>query len=577
VLDGVPQSDPFGGWINWPAYDSAALSSVRVVRGGGSVTHGPGALSGLIEMSSLAETTAEASIEGGSRRSIAGNAVVGRPIGSGLATLSIQGSRGDGFTPVTQDSRGPVDRPAPFAQGSARARWLTLLGQGVELQLSALGFVDRRDRGVPFTVNRTRGADASVRLVGKGEWQWSANAYFQTRNLRSSFASVSEPRESAARVSLQDSVPSDAIGGAIEVRPPIGGGLELRIGADGRLTDGKSKELYAYAGGEPSRRRISGGQSRTTGIFIDGSWSRAAVSLSGGARLDRWGIDDGELVERLLSTGVATRDEHYAARTGWRPTARAGAVLAIDDSLSLRSAAYLGWRLPTLNELFRPFRAGPDATAANPLLEPERLQGIEAGLDWRRDSSRISFTTFANRLDDAVANVTLGHGPGSFPGVGFVAGDYRQRLNVESIRTRGIEFSASTSTGPWSLRLDSSLVWPRVRASGVAAPLNGLRPAQTPRLSASASVDWQRDGRMASLIVTHLGSQYDDDLNQRRLPAATVVGAFGALPLRGGWNLTGRAENLFDTEVVAGRAEDDTTERGTPRTVWIGLRYAPRR
>ena len=26
ILDGVPQSDPFGGWVNWPAYDSAILS-----------------------------------------------------------------------------------------------------------------------------------------------------------------------------------------------------------------------------------------------------------------------------------------------------------------------------------------------------------------------------------------------------------------------------------------------------------------------------------------------------------------------------------------------------------------------
>src|SRR5678816_3717799 len=25
VLDGVPQADPFGGWINWPAYDPASI------------------------------------------------------------------------------------------------------------------------------------------------------------------------------------------------------------------------------------------------------------------------------------------------------------------------------------------------------------------------------------------------------------------------------------------------------------------------------------------------------------------------------------------------------------------------
>src|SRR3954449_4816117 len=52
VLDGVPQSDPFGGWVNWPAYDPRTLSGIRVVRGGGSVAYGPGALAGTIEMSS---------------------------------------------------------------------------------------------------------------------------------------------------------------------------------------------------------------------------------------------------------------------------------------------------------------------------------------------------------------------------------------------------------------------------------------------------------------------------------------------------------------------------------------------
>ena len=36
VLDGVPQADPFGGWVNWPAYDAQDLAGIRVVRGGGS-------------------------------------------------------------------------------------------------------------------------------------------------------------------------------------------------------------------------------------------------------------------------------------------------------------------------------------------------------------------------------------------------------------------------------------------------------------------------------------------------------------------------------------------------------------
>src|SRR3982750_2687422 len=52
VLDGVPQADPFGGWVNWPAYDPEDLAGIRLIRGGGSVANGPGALAGTIETSS---------------------------------------------------------------------------------------------------------------------------------------------------------------------------------------------------------------------------------------------------------------------------------------------------------------------------------------------------------------------------------------------------------------------------------------------------------------------------------------------------------------------------------------------
>ena len=54
ILDGVPQTDPFGGWISWPAYDPRRLGQVRVVRGGGTGANGPGALAGTIELDSAA-------------------------------------------------------------------------------------------------------------------------------------------------------------------------------------------------------------------------------------------------------------------------------------------------------------------------------------------------------------------------------------------------------------------------------------------------------------------------------------------------------------------------------------------
>src|SRR5260221_14696898 len=81
VLDGVPQTDPFGGWVNWPAYDAASPAGNRVVRGGGSVGNGPGALAGPIEMTSRTDTGAGGEIDGGSRGSLDARARPRPPVG----------------------------------------------------------------------------------------------------------------------------------------------------------------------------------------------------------------------------------------------------------------------------------------------------------------------------------------------------------------------------------------------------------------------------------------------------------------------------------------------------------------
>jgi outer membrane receptor protein involved in Fe transport len=574
VLDGVPQSDPFGGWVNWPAYDPAGLSQVRVVRGGGSVAYGPGALAGVIDMTSFNGTGTNSSIEAGSRNSIGGHAYVGASAGQGLFTLDAQGARSDGFSPVTKGTRGPVDRAAPYKEGSARARWLAPIGKDIELQASGLGFIDVRQRGVPFTGNRTRGLDTSLRLVGSRRWEWSATAYAQWRNFRSSFASVNDDRTDAQRVALQYSVPSRGLGGSIEVRPPLGDSVELRLGADARFTTGETREFFSYVAGQPMRRRHAGGDTSTQGLFAEANLTTGPLALSGGARLDHWTISNGKLVETQIATGQGLRDDRFADRSGWRPTARAGAVYDAGGGFSVRSAAYLGWRIPTLNELFRPFRAGPDATAANPLLKPERLSGAEAGIRYARAGVELQLTGFVNRLSDAIANVTIGHGPGQFPGVGFVAGNFSQRQNLDAVKVKGLELSGQLNRGPWLFRLAASLTRARVNSNGLAVALDGLRPAQTPALGVTGELAWSDRGRSASIQVRRVGNQFEDDLNSLRLPGATSVDAFFAWPVAPRLQLIARAQNLLDSNVLAGRDSDGTLERATPRTLWVGLRLS---
>ena len=125
-------------------------------------------------------------------------------------------------------------------------------------------------------------------------------------------------------MALQDAVPSRAFGGAAEIRPDLDG-LDLRLGADFRLADGETREFFSFVAGAPTRRRVAGGETLTTGAFAELAADLGPLTLSGGVRLDRWSIAGGGLREWVIATAAPLRDEAYATRSGWRPTARAGA------------------------------------------------------------------------------------------------------------------------------------------------------------------------------------------------------------------------------------------------------------
>lgn len=579
ILDGVPQADPFGGWVAFPAYATGRLGQVRVTRGGGSGYHGPGALAGTIELDSATPRQLDAfggRAAYGSRDSVDAQASAALVRSDGFATASGAYARGDGFIPTVRESRGSIDRPAPYEQASGAVRAVASVDGSTELQANVSAFTDTRERGTPFTANRSEGADASVRLVGRGRWGWSALVYLQTRAFASSFASIDAARTAATRTLDQYNTPATGLGARFEIAPPLGERIALRLGADVRAVTGRTQELFTYVATLPTRRREAGGDSRTYGVFADGSVELGAVTVALGGRLDRWSITNGVLSERTIAGGAALTDLRFADRSGEEATGRAGVAWRIAQPLTLRAAAYRGWRLPTLNELYRPFRVGADATAANAALSPERLTGYEFGATFAPASGvGIAATWFDNRLKDAIANVTAERGAGAFRGVGFVAagGTYRVRQNLDAVRARGIEADAEASRGQGFARASWSHVTSRVEASGAALALDGLIPAQTPPDLVSGTLGWRKGAAVISGTARHVARQFDDDQNSHSLAAATTFDAYAALPIAHGLAIEARAENIGGARVEAGVSGANIVERATPRTLWIGLRY----
>lgn len=585
LLDGAPVADPFAGYIPWFALAPERLGAVRVTRGAGAGAFGSGALAGTIELQSADPASLPgiaANADYGSRESISvggtGSAMLG-DTGAGGVSVFGRHDRGDGYVIIPRGQRGPADIAARYRQSSLGLHTDIAAGPDTRLLVNGLVFDDRRVRGVEGNVATVEGATASVRLVGSGRWQWQALAYVQAMTFANSVVALDAARAVATPSLDQFNTPATGIGGKIEVRPPIGSGIELRLGLDLRDETGRTRERSRFVAGQFTRLREAGGHNQVVGGYAEASAEPLrGLTLTAGARIDRWRIAAGFLRENDIQTGAPTINETPADRSKWEPTARGGIAWDATAALRLRAAGYLGYRLPTLNELYRPFRVGADATAANAGLEPERLKGIEAGIDLNPlPTVRLSVTGFVNRLDNAIANVTIGRGPGVFPQVGFVAAGaaYRQRQNLDAITARGIEVEAHASLADW--RLDASYAFTRARvsAAGAAAGLDGLAPAQTPTHQASATIGWTPfPAALVALTGRYTSDQFEDDLGARRLADAATLDAVVEIPVARGIAVTLRGENLTDTSIESGVSTSGVIDRGTPRTLWAGLRIS---
>lgn len=563
LLDGVPQADPFFGYIPFSAIAPERLSSVRVTRGGGNGAFGAGAVAGTIELNSAGRNDLpDASLSAfyGSNNSTQLSAGLATDLGAGFVSLSGRWDQGDGFFTTPATTRRPSDVRAAYDSWSTGLRAVAPLTNGVEMQFRGLLFQDTRTLRFAGADSSSEGQDASIRIVSQGQWQVDALAYVQARN----FTNVVISATSLRKTLDQRNTPSTGLGGKIEVRPPVGTDHQLRIGADVRLSEGELfEDAYSQVTGLVTARRNAGGNMATLGVFAENDWTIGALTLTGGIRADRWTIDNGFFTERT-ATGTVVRDDRFADRASWQTSARVGALYAASDMLALRAAAYTGFRLPTLNELYRPFTVFPVATRANAALEVEKLRGVEAGFDLRpADGVSVGATVFYNRLNNAIANITIGN-------------NLRQRGNVDAIVAKGVELSGEAAFGEVSLSGSYAFSDSKVRASGNAIGLNGLSPAQSPRHAANATVRWTPGtGAVFSATARYVGAQFEDDLESNTLPSALTLDGFAQFPLTRQVALTGRVENIFNEAVVT-RKVDSSIDLGTPRILWIGLKFTTR-
>jgi outer membrane receptor protein involved in Fe transport len=571
TLDGVPQNDPFGGWVVWTGLPPESISAATVVRGAGAGPYGAGALTGVVALQQPDQIHGgeAADVEGGSLGYVRAAGVDQLAVGGARVFLDASGERSDGWIPVIQ-GRGSVDRPLSLRDWSAAERVEADVG-GAVLSERIAGFQEDRGAGTLFAGSEASGVQGSLGLVGQpapGQLGWRVQAWVSASNLVNNSASVSLSRNTATLADNEFSTPAYGVGFNAAVRRAEAS-YSWEAGVDARDFDGAAHDAL-FSSGVFTGDRTGGGGEWIAGAYVEASRTLGAWLLTGGARLDGWQT----YASSLVQTGANALVQHPPDRGGVVPTGRLGVRRDFGGDVYLRAAAYAGFRPVTLNELHRSFRVGNDVTEANAALAPERLYGGEAGVGGQGPVA-WDVDVFANRLADAVTNVTIGKGPGSFPLAGFVpaGGTLFERENAGVVNAYGAEGDADYRlSARFDLRAGFAFTHARVDGGTQAPQLTGLRPAETPDAVVTAAANWLAAPRLTlTAELRYESDRFDDDQNTRRIDGGAGVDA------RAEWRVSRRlaayvaADNLFDARLQTGRSATGVVTYDAPLTVRLGL------
>lgn len=568
TLDGVPQNDPFGNWVIWSSLPAEDLRGAEVVRGAGSGPYGAGALTGVI---SLDEATGAGlvagDLEGGSSGMRRVAASGGADIDRFAIFASASAEASNGFIPVNRQQRGAADDALTLDANNASLRVETTAMDDTLISARIGAYEEHRNSGLVNAASSANGRTASLTIAHPevhGDLGWRVQAWLRDVDLTNTSVSISDLRASTTETNDQYAVPATGWGGNAALRGQWAW-LNWEIGADARFAEGESRELYSTG---LASTRVSGGRSSVAGVYVEGASRFNGWLLTAGLRADEWETANGHLIQ----TGVSPTNQTFPSRSGTLPTARFGARYDLSDTFYFRGAAYEGFRAPSLNELYRPFRVGQITTNANPALTPEELYGIEGGIGGTSGAFSWNATVFWNQLHNAIANVTTGT-------------NIQTRENTGNINAPGVEADARYALlENLSLTGAFDYVAARTRVADTTGALRNARPAQAPRWTVTGGFDYKPIAPITlSADLRYESRRFADDQNSIPLNAAATIDARASYAFANSLSLYVYCDNLFNARVASTAANQPlitgsgdiglVTNYAAPRVVGGGLSF----
>lgn len=526
LWDGVPLNDPFGGWVYWTRVAPESVNQIEVTRGASTSVFGDRAMSGSIALFSKPIDARHyyAGIEGGNRGQVMPSAGYWDRIGNWGFGAQARAFRFDGYYIVPDTIRGRIDTPAnvEFVTGDTRVDY-TRGAHRLGMKFDVLA--ENRANGTVIQTNST----SIGSLAGNYSREWSRDSlavtgFYMRQEYRAGFSAIGAGRN-VETLTFRQSVPAEAGGGSVVFRH-TSSAFQGVFGADMNRVNGVSYDFL-----NPTGLRTGGGTINQRGFFGQTDFRYKDLRLFAGAR------------EQL--TGLSNRGQFFSPSAGftygrgqWRT----------------RGSVYRALRSPTLNELYREFRAGNAVTRANEGLRPETVFGAEVGADWVGERSRAGLTFFRTDLSEIITNVTLSSTPALIT---------RQRQNAGSALSRGIELDLRHQFG--AFRWDGSYLFVDSRFS------TGLLLPQVAKHQGSSQLTWNWRRTSATASIRSASLQFEDDRNTQLLPGYAAVQGVLRQQINNQLAVHLAVENVLDRIYLTGFTP--AAQIGPPRLWRVGLRW----
>lgn len=501
LIDGVRVEDVSapGAGFDFGTLTAGGIERIDVLRGANSVVWGSAALGGVIAITSKDLSGLEASAEGGSRGSFAGQAAAG--LAKDTYALSLSG----GYTTTDGVSAAATGTEPDGARqwhlgGKARLD----LAPGLSL-LATARYADTRTDidGYPapnYTFadtpeyQTTRQASGRIGLRYLGDWL-TLNTGFALSETRREYYDPTFGTE-----------PSYGYRGRSH-RADLTGRAQLP--ADFALDFGADSEWTRYSGTLDAERRA-----RLSSVHAMLGWYTSAVSLAAGLRYD---------------------DQ---SQFGNAATLGANGTVRLAENLRLRASYGEGFKAPTLFQLLSDY--------GNTALQPERTRSFDAGLEYAAGPVRAAVTVYRRDSRNLIAFVSC-----YLETTGICTdranGTYD---NLGKARAEGAEAElALRPTARFTLR--SLYTYTRARNLTPGNANFGKDLSRRPHHALTLSGDWETPlaGLALGADLRLISESFDDAANTARLPGGPVATIRASLPVHDRVTVYARVENLFDNRI----------------------------